>query len=43
VAASSSPYAVGPLRSPAPGYKSQETTAIDHFRTTVGLEYHLPL
>lgn len=43
VAASSSPYAVGPLRSPAPGYKTQETSGIDHFRVTAGLEYHLPL
>jgi outer membrane receptor protein involved in Fe transport len=43
VAASSSPYAVGPLRSPAPGYTTQETSAIDHFRVTAGLEYHLPL
>lgn len=37
-----SPYAIGPLTSPAPGYPRQATTPLDRFRVTVGLEYVFP-
>jgi hypothetical protein len=38
-----SPYAIGPIGGPMPGFTKQETVPLDRFRVTAGLEYVLPI